>query len=229
VVYHNVLHMLFVDKRTYKGEKMKKKQRETEYRKIQSELKMTAGQPDGWTKIDKRIKALAKKSILSANDIKSMKQWIESEKEQRKEMLKIELEQINDFFKQYKETPKILRQIGLYKKGLNQGSPMYDTLLDAQKIELEECFIKLEYGFKPKNVTFAWMEDERWQKLMVNITERKKEALKKQIEDIEKSLAEVEEEIEKEKGVKDKRVAQIKEELKELGEKFPKDELQYIG
>ena len=64
---------------------------------------------------------------------------------------------------------------------------------------------------------------------MVNITERKKEALKKQIEDIEKSLAEVEEEIEKEKGVKDKRVAQIKEELKELGEKFPKDELQYIG
>ena len=222
--------MLFVDKRTYKGEKMKKKQRETEYKRIQDELKMIAGQSGGWTKIDKKIKELTKNAILTANNIKSMKQWVASEKEQRKEQLREELNGLNEFFEIYKEHPTSLRQTKLIiGKYLMPNSPMYDTIIERDRFELEECKIKIEYGFELETVTFKYMQDKRWKKLMMEGENKRKEKLNKEIEFIEKALAEVEEEIEKEKGVKDKRVAQIKEELKELGEKFPKDELQYIG
>jgi len=206
-----------------------KKQRLTEYKKIQDELKLMAGQPEGWTKIDKKLSEL-KEGKLTGNDIKSLKQWIAKEKEERKKMLKTELEQINDFFQQYKEHPKALKQMGLYQKGLSQSAPMYDTLIESNEIELNEIDIVLKHGFNPINAsTFGWQTDPEWQAIQVKKHEKKKDALKKQLEDVKKSLAEVEEEVEKQKGEKDKRIAQIKEELKELGEAFPKDELSYIG
>jgi len=205
-----------------------KKQRMTEYKKVQTELKLLAGQPSGWSEIDKRLNEL-KEGKLTANDIKSLKDWIAKEKEERKKALKTELEMINDFFQQYKEHPKALRQVGLFKKGLSQSAPMYDTLIESNEMEVEEIKIMLRLGFKPVNAQFAWQNDENWQKIRQTMAEKKLSALQKQLEDIKKNLAEVEEEIEKEKGEKDKRVAQIKEELKELGEEFPKDELFYIG
>ena len=210
-----------------------KKQRLTEYKKIQDELKLMAGQPEGWTKIGLKLLALKKQragQFLTDNDIKSLNQWIAKEKEERKKMLKTELEQINDFFQQYKEHPKALKQMGLYQKGLSQSAPMYDTLIESNEIELNEIDIVLKHGFNPINAsTFGWQTDPEWQAIQVKKHEKKRDALKKQLEDVKKSLAEVEEEVEKQKGEKDKRIAQIKEELKELGEAFPKDELSYIG
>lgn len=205
-----------------------KKKRESEYKKIQSELKVMAGEQGGWGKIDKVLEEL-KPGDLTANDIKSLKDWIAKEKENRKGELKVELEQINDFFQQYKEHPKSLRQFGLYKKGLSQSAPMYDTLIESNEMEIREIGIMLEFGFEPVNPQFKWQQNQMWQAIRRKMAERKLEALKKQLDDVNKNLAEVEEEIEKQKGEKDGRISQIKEELKELGEEFPKDELSYIG
>jgi len=229
---------------------MTKKQRETEYKKVkidkklsklkseeitkkqiekvQNELKLMAGQPNGWVNIDKKLSAM-KKGNLTTNNLRDLKQWVATEKETRKNELNGELEKINDFFEQYKEHPTALRQVGLYKKGLSQSSPMYDSLIESNEMELKEIKIMLKYGFDPLNPQFAWQNDEEYQNIRKQFTERKLKAITNQLEDVKKSLAEVEEELEKEKGLKDKRIAQIKEELKELGMDFPKDELQYIG
>ena len=206
-----------------------KKQRESEYKKIQDELKLFAGQSGGWIKIDKKLKNLAKApQKITPNDLKSLNQWIAKEKETRIESLKTELGHLNDFFMQYKEHPKSLRQVGLFKKGLSQSAPMYDTLIELNEMEIKEINLMLD-DFFIANPMFAYQTNPEWLKIRKDTTIRKKEALENQLKDIKKNLAEVEEEIETQKGEKDKRIAQIKEELKELGEKFPKDELSYIG
>jgi hypothetical protein len=184
-----------------------KKQRLTEYRKVQDKIKMLGGQPGGWTKIDKEIKVLKKNTTLTDNDIKSMKQWIETEKKARKEHLKTELQEINDFFKQYKENPKILVQMGLYRNGFDKNNPMYDSLLDAQKLDLKECELQIKFGFKPLTASFAWMNDEEWQNLMRTRCERKHKALTEAITAIETDVVKIEEQIQVEKEEKDKRVS----------------------
>jgi len=208
--------------------KTNKRTRMTEYKKVQEEIKLMGGQPGGWTNIDKKLKGL-KQDKLTANDIQSLKDWIVKEKDTRKTALKTELEMLNDFFKMYVEEPKSLRQMGLYTKGLSKSSPMYDSLLESNKLEIEELEIMLRLGFKPLTSQFAWQNDERWQEIRKIMYEKKLNALKNQVKDIEEKLVLVEDEILKEKEEKDKRVSQIKEELKELGESFPKDELSYIG
>lgn len=205
-----------------------KQKRESEFKKVQTELKMLAGKPNGWIKVDKKLKE--KNDVLIASDIKSLRQWIVKEKDTRKTALKVELSTLNEFFELYKEHPESQIQVELYKKKvLVQGSPMYDNLLEAQEVELEEQKIKLSYGFVSDNYSFKYMADNRWQELMVKITVKKKKALEMNIKDLKEIVEETKKEIQEEKVVNDKRVAQIKEELKELGEKFPKDELSYIG
>ena len=211
-----------------------KKKREEKYRKVQNELKVMAAKPGGWPKIDKRLSELKPTDQdtavdLNENNIKSLNDWVVKEKKVRAEALTTELTGIDDFFKQEKEHPKSLRQTGLYKKGLPIGAPMYDTVLESNECQLEECKIKLEVGFETVNPNYAFMNDPRWEKLMEKITKRQQSALEKQQKELNKKLAEVEEEIKKEKEEKVTRIAQIKDELKELGQEFPKDKLLHMA
>ena len=207
---------------------MTKKKRETEYKKVQNELKLLGGKPNGWILIDKKLKE--KNNILTANDTKSLNQWVDKQKEIRKTALKDELDLINEFFELYKEHPTSQIQVELYKKKvLTQGAPMYDELLESQEVELEEQKIKLEHKFESDYPNFKFMADDRWKALMMKVASRKKESIEQNIKDLNEIVEETKKEIQEEKAVKDKRVAQIKEELKELGVKFPKDELSYIG
>ena len=137
-----------------------KKSRTSEYKKVQEELGLLAGQSGGWTKIDERLNTVETTNRLTANDVKSLRDWIGREKETRKGALKTELSTINEFFKQYKEHPTSLRQTCLHKKGLPIGAPSYDSFLEASECQLEECNIKLEFGLKPSNCPFAFMNDE---------------------------------------------------------------------
>ena len=204
-----------------------KKKRISEYRKVQDEIKLMAGKPNGWINIDKKLKE--KNAVLTANDVKSLTTWVNTEKTARTSHLKTELEELNQFFETVKEHPKALVQIGLCKKGLSKTAPMYDELVESQEAELEEVKLKLFHGFAPINPQFKFMEDPKWQALMVRVEQKRKEELEEQLKLIKTNIPIVEEEIQKEKGEKDNRIAQIKEELKELGEEFPKEDLTYIG
>jgi len=211
--------------------KINKRNRETEYIKLQNELKMTVGQERGWLKVDKKLDDLKKeKGVLTPNDIKSMEQWIAKEKEERKTQLKIELEDINEFMKMRKEHPEAqIHTMLIRNQYLPPTAAIYSSMIERDEAELKETTIKLRTGFKPLNPTFAYMNDPEWQKLMETIEKKKKDRYETELSYLKKSVAEVEEKILEDKEIKDKRVAQIEVELKELGEQLPKKELSYIG
>ncbi len=211
---------------------MNKKQRESAYKKVKDGLAVMASELGGWKKIDKKL-SIKTYPNLTVNDIKLLKQWVVEAKEQRIEDLKIELTKNNEYYAKLEKSPELIIQMQLYVKGYPQSAPLYSSVLEVQRIELEESNLKLKYGFEPLNANFKWMLDKKWQELMMKIDKRKKQALEKNIEELTIKVAEAEKEVEIEKQRRRDRGPQINAELVELGinlnELVKKENLNYIG
>ncbi len=133
-------------------------------------------------------------------------------KELRKELV------VNDtLYKKNKEQYKTQVQFALYKRGLPQGSPVYDKLLEIKQLELEEEKIKNRSDFTVVNPIFHFQTNKRWVEIQQLFSDKKVEALEANIKEIEVQVSEVEVEIVAQNGRIEERRIGIVEELKELG------------
>lgn len=134
----------------------------------------------------------------------------------RIEELSNELKAIDEVQKKNKEQYKLQVQIGLYGKGYPQGSPMYDTLLDKMKLEVEGLQIQIDSGYKTTYPDFEFQRHPRWIEIQLEFARRNLKANQENIIEIEKNLAEVENAIAEQQIRIEARRTQILDELKSM-------------
>ena len=129
-----------------------------------------------------------------------------------------ELRRNDEMLKKNKEEHRMQVQIGLHKKGLPPGSPMFDTLLEKMKMDIEVEQIKVDLGFKCINPVFEFQRSKRLAEIQMEMSQKHVKAMKGNVAEIEKNLEEVKNDIiAQNERMKDRRV-QILEELEKLGE-----------
>lgn len=142
----------------------------------------------------------------------------EKKRQERIKELREELIKNDEILKKNKENHTIQVQMGLWKKGYPQSSPMYDTLIEKMEYDIKEFKIKLDSGFNVVNPTFAFQQDPRWIDMQIEIHKKMLKATEDNIAEIRKNMGEVENDIiAQNERIKERRT-QIIEELGELGE-----------
>jgi len=147
---------------------------------------------------------------------KSKKYKGESKNARIKELRK-ELVNNDDLYKKNKEQYRVQVQVALCQRGLPQGSPMYDSILEQKALELQEEKIKNDYGFIPINPIYKFQADLKLIKIQKQFSDKRIIALESNIKEIETQLSEVEIEIVAQNGRIEERRIQIIEDLKSLG------------
>lgn len=162
---------------------------------------------------------------------KSMRK-IKAKKEKQVDELKKELIANDMIHKKNIEEKRTQVQIGLYKKGFPQTSPMYDSLLERCHYELEETQIKLDSNFETFNPIFKFQQNERWIEIQKIYAKKQIEAIKSHIEEIKTNVEEVEKDIVEQNARIVARRVQILVELDKRGvdiSEFSKTVPKYIG
>lgn len=147
-------------------------------------------------------------------------------RQKRIEELKKEIDNNNAILKKNIENYRLQVQIGLYGKGLPREAPMYDTLLEKMKLDIEQKKIELSSCYVVINPVFKYTLSDKWREIQMKRAEREISAMNDNIIEIEKNLKEVEKDIADQNERIKARNEQILGELKELG---ANDKNNYIG
>ena len=146
--------------------------------------------------------------------------------------LKKELKVNDEVLKKNHENTNQQIQIGLYQKGFPQTSPMYDSLLEKMKLDLEDAQIKLDSGLKLMNPTFEFQTNPRWVEIQKEYHKQNIKAIGNNVKEILKQVEEVKKGITTQnERIKARRI-QIIDELKDLKEdvsEFADKTPNYIG
>ena len=126
--------------------------------------------------------------------------------------------------KNHEETDKQI-QVGLYQKGYPPTSPMYNTMIEKMKLDREEAQIKLDSNFEIMNPVFQFQTNSRWKEIQKTYHKRNIKAIDEGLVELEKQVAEVRADVEKQNQRINLRRIQIVEELKKSGE----DVSEYTG
>ena len=156
----------------------------------------------------------------------------EVKKQKRIKELRDELAKNDEILRKNTEQHKTQVQVGLYRLGYPQSSPMYDSLIEKMNYDLEEFKIKLDSGFKVVNPTFAYQQDSRWIDIQIEIHQKMLKVVEGNMGEIKKHVEEVETAIVEQNARIESRKVHILEELEELGEdisKIKEKSPNYIG
>ncbi len=130
--------------------------------------------------------------------------------------LKEEIKRNDEILRKNHESKNHQIQTGLYQKGLPPGSPMFDSLLERMKDDLEDAKLKLDSGLKTVNPVFVFQTNPRWVELQKKLHNRNIKALKENMQEIENNVKEVEADIANQNQKIKLRRIQIIDELKKL-------------
>src|SRR3990167_396058 len=99
-------------------------------------------------KLRSQIKQLINENILKRmDDMEKIDEEFQNLPEQKIASLREELERNDKILNQNTENLKKQVQIALYQRGFPQGSPMYDSLIEKMKYDIEEANLKLDSEF----------------------------------------------------------------------------------
>ena len=184
-------------------------------------------------KLRANIKRLIDEDILKRmEDMELQDKEFQNLPEQRIISLREELERNDNILNQNTENLKKQVQIALYQRGFPQGSPMYDSLIEKMKYDIEEANLKLDSEFKVVNPQFEFQQNPRWIELQMLFHKKNIEAVKENLKEIEDNVGAVKQEIAEQNERIVARRSQILEELEALGEDisgFSKQNHDYIG
>jgi hypothetical protein len=131
--------------------------------------------------------------------------------------LKKELQDNDAILKKNEENPRLQIQIGLYRKGFPQISPMYDSLIEKMQLDIEEMQLKVDSDFALINPTFAFQTIPRWREIQKTNHQKSIQATKDNLKEIEVNVELVKTEIQQQNERIIARREQILEELQKLG------------
>ena len=149
-----------------------------------------------------------------------MKAQIKKDKKKKKrvEELRKEIKDNDEILRKNHEEEKDQVQLGLCKRGYPPSAPMYDSLIERTKLEIEEKQIVLGSGFTPISPSFQYQTSQRWAEIQTIFYEKNITALKDKLKLLEGDVKIVKEDIVKQNERIKLRRIQIIEELKQLGE-----------
>lgn len=162
----------------------------------------------------------------------SRKRKDKKDREKQIEDLKKELEDSSTVLKNNKENLNVQIQAGLYRRGFPQTSPMFNSLLEVMKLDIEETAITLKTDMRLSTSMYEYQKDNRWNEIQVIKQKRHLSALKDNLKEIEKQVEEVKNEIIAQNARIKERQVQIMEDLEKLGEDvkdLKKGSPNYIG
>lgn len=142
----------------------------------------------------------------------------EKKKNKRIEELGKEIRDNDEILRKNHEEEKDQVQLGLCKRGYPPSAPMYDSLIERTKLEIEEKQIVLNSKFRTHSPTFDYQVNTRWKEIQNIFYEKNVSALKAKLELLEGDVKIVKADIAKQNERIKLRRIQIVEELKKLGE-----------